>query len=171
MHRGFNCKSLLPLSPTFLHRAIYQEWQPREGAQKILLESLSPQLVPSCHSVYSPLCWLQAFPEDIFITKGKAGMTSAAAFTTLCCDPINNVCSIHRSLKISPSPTKSQQGFPALPLELGSMQNLEPHIRPALLTSMGFKVVSVDTEIWKAQVSRRCEQCPGWPFGFATGSH
>lgn len=76
-------------------------------------------------------------------------MTSAAALTTLCCDPINNVCSAHRSIETSPSATKSQQGHQALALPENQvdMQNLEPHTRPTLLTSMKFLVVWMDVEI------------------------
>lgn len=80
----------------------------QEGKQWILPQTTLPLICLTPSSVYSPLCWLQSFPEDVLITMEKTQMTSAAALKTLCSDPINNVCSVCESVGAAPNVIKTK---------------------------------------------------------------
>lgn len=135
------------VQPFCIEPFIMSDRQERRRSSRFFHGSPSPLLASPCHSVYSPLCLLQSFPEDVFITMKKTRMTSAAALTTLRCDPVNNVCSACGSGEAALNIIKNQAGISSLGLTQELVRHAESQAPPQTCVLMRLPVICVDTEV------------------------
>lgn len=74
-------------------------------------------------------------------------MTSAAALTTLCSDPINNVCSVRGSVEAASNVIKNQVGLASFGLTWELVRQAESQASPQNCFLMRSLVIRMDIEV------------------------